>query len=206
MGGVAWRRAAVAAVAMLGAAAGLSQPAARTPADWVDPRIGNPAGRGNTVIGPTLPHGSIHPSPDTVDGGTSGHKLGKPVRGVCSLDAVASDWASHGAPGQFAVVSDARRREVYWALYNRDGSRVEGPFVTAPGEVPRLLLAGPGAALVGTVAGPDRLDAGVLARAATQLRDAGLEPLYLRRPDAEVSKTRKSTIVQPKLVLVRRGR
>ena len=35
----------------------------------------------------------------------------------------------------FAVVTDARRREVFWARYNADGSRSAGPSVDAPGTV-----------------------------------------------------------------------
>lgn len=128
--------------------------------------------------------------------------LGKPVRGVCSLDVVAAGWGD--APDEFVTVADARRREVYWARY-ASGRRVGGPFVTPPGRVPGLPLAGPGATLVrpGT-AGPDDLDGGVLAARAHELPDAGLEPLYLRRPDAEVPAKPKSTLVQPRLALGRK--
>ena len=44
-----------------------------------------------------------------------GQALGIPVYGVCSLDAIGVDTA-----GEVLVVTDARRREVYWARY-RDG-------------------------------------------------------------------------------------
>ena len=37
--------------------------------------------------------------------------------------------------GEVLVVTDARRREVYWARY-RDGVRVDGPAVNAPADVP----------------------------------------------------------------------
>ncbi|MFT3875549.1 MAG: tRNA (adenosine(37)-N6)-threonylcarbamoyltransferase complex dimerization subunit type 1 TsaB [Propioniciclava sp.] len=127
--------------------------------------------------------------------------LGVPVRGACSLDAIAAAWASAGAPQEFVVASDARRKEVYWARYEASGRRLDGPHVTAPAEVPALPLAGPGAALIGDVAGPQALDAGWLA--AAELPDAGLEPLYLRRPDAEVSTKIKSTLPAPKLSLRR---
>ena len=50
-----------------------------------------------------------------------GQALGIAVHGVCSLDAIGIDTA-----GEVLVVTDARRREVYWARY-RDGVRVEGP-------------------------------------------------------------------------------
>lgn len=130
--------------------------------------------------------------------------LNAEVKGVCSLDVIALDWVLRGqAPTDFVVVADARRREVYWASYTADGSRVAGPFVTAPDQVPELPLAGPGAALTGReVSGPDCLDAGVLAAGAGRLTDAGVEPLYLRRPDAEVPTKRKSTLVSPRIAMM----
>ncbi len=127
--------------------------------------------------------------------------LGVPVRGVCTLDVIAREWAETGdAPAEFAVVADARRKEAYWARYAADGTRMVGPFVTAPSEIPSLPLAGPGASLTGReVVGPAALDAGVMAAAADRLVDAGLEPLYLRRPDAEVPTSRKSTLVSSRI-------
>jgi len=59
-----------------------------------------------------------------------GHALGVPVHGVCSLDAIGGQTA-----GEVLVVTDARRREVYWARY-RDGVRVLGPGVDAAIAVP----------------------------------------------------------------------
>lgn len=125
---------------------------------------------------------------------TLGFVLGVPVRGVCSLDAGA---AGHEAAGEFVVVSDARRREVYWARYAADGHRLAGPFVTPASELPDLPVTGPGAALAGGESTP--LDGGLLALAGPELPDMGLSPLYLRRPDAEVPTTRKSTLLQPRL-------
>ncbi len=58
-----------------------------------------------------------------------GHALGIPVHGVCSLDAIGVRTT-----GDTLVVTDARRREVYWARY-RDGFRMEGPGVNAPADV-----------------------------------------------------------------------
>ena len=52
-----------------------------------------------------------------------------PVRGVCSLDAIGVRTT-----GDTLVVTDARRREVYWARYH-DGSRSHGPEVSAPVDV-----------------------------------------------------------------------
>src|ERR1700758_347215 len=59
-----------------------------------------------------------------------GHALGVPVHGVCSLDAIGGQTT-----GETLVVTDARRREVYWARY-RDGVRIDGPAVSAPADVP----------------------------------------------------------------------
>ena len=59
-----------------------------------------------------------------------GHALNLPVYGVCSLDAIGVLTT-----GEVLVVTDARRREVYWARY-RDGVRIEGPDVAAPADVP----------------------------------------------------------------------
>ena len=136
---------------------------------------------------------------------TMAEALGIPVRGVCSLDVVALEWAARPeAPsGEFAVVSDARRKEVYWARYAAGGSRIAGPFVTAPDAVPDLPLAGPGADLTGRArSGPEAVDAGLLAASEDRLPDAGLVPLYLRRPDAEVPTTRKSTLLQPRVAMM----
>ena len=127
--------------------------------------------------------------------------LAVPVAGACSLDAVAAEWASAGAPEEFLVVSDARRKEVFWARYDGAGRRLSGPDVAAPDTLPALPLAGPGAHLVGAGTGPTQLDAGWLA--AADLPDAGLEPLYLRRPDAEVPTRVKSALPQPRLSLRR---
>jgi tRNA threonylcarbamoyl adenosine modification protein YeaZ len=58
-----------------------------------------------------------------------GDALGVPVHGVCSLDAIAVDAAGEGP---LLVVTDARRREVYWAAYDAAGTRVDGPHVQGP--------------------------------------------------------------------------
>ena len=131
---------------------------------------------------------------------TLGLALGVPVRGVCSLDAVA---AGHAAEGEFLAVSDARRREVYWARYAADGRRLEGPAVSPASELPDLPVIGPGAHLAGGEA--SGLDGGVLAFTGPRLPEAGLSPLYLRRPDAEVPTTRKSTLFQPRLARLDRS-
>ena len=55
-----------------------------------------------------------------------------PVFGLCSLDAIAAAWHSANPGEAFAVASDARRREVYWAAYDARGAREHGPRVNAP--------------------------------------------------------------------------
>jgi len=115
-----------------------------------------------------------------------GETLGLPVTGVCSLDVVALQLAG-GEP--FTAISDARRHEVYFALYDGSGLRVDGPFVGSPEGLPA------GRRVVGPFADvPDPIDAGFLAANLDRLVDVGLEPLYLRQPDAEVPGPRKSAL------------
>jgi tRNA threonylcarbamoyl adenosine modification protein YeaZ len=102
-----------------------------------------------------------------------GHALGIPVHGVCSLDAIGIHTA-----GDALVVTDARRREVYWARY-RDGVRVDGPAVDAPADVPGAADALDRPPVYPTAAGLVRAVADWTAE------PAPLIPLYLRRPDAK---------------------
>ncbi len=108
---------------------------------------------------------------------------GLPVVGVCSLDAVGS--------GARTVVTDARRKEVYWAAYDDAGARTSGPDVRRPESLSPI---GP---VVGDAAFAERLGTPVTAVPVTiagLLRAAGPQlaggvpdpvvPLYLRRPDA----------------------
>jgi tRNA threonylcarbamoyl adenosine modification protein YeaZ len=127
---------------------------------------------------------------------------GARLHGVCTLDVIAAEHADTEAParGEFVVATDARRKEVYWARYAADGSRLDGPSVTAADDVPRLPTVGPGTLLypdrLQVAAGPTALDPAVLATAGLQLADAGVEPLYLRRPDATEPGRRKSVLVR----------
>jgi tRNA threonylcarbamoyl adenosine modification protein YeaZ len=122
-----------------------------------------------------------------------GHALGIPVHGVCSLDAIGVRTA-----GDTLVVTDARRREVYWARY-RDGARTHGPAVNGPADVD------PGTAE--SVAGsPEHAGlfglpvcepscptpAGLVAAVSDWSADPEpLVALYLRRPDAKPLATRQ---------------
>ncbi len=131
--------------------------------------------------------------------------LGLPAYGVCSLDAIAPDGS-----GSVLVVTDARRREIYWARYV-DGQRVRGPEVTAPAEVVAelddtaidLVVGSPAhAELFGRPVGPATVPsvAALVAAVAGDVRSAAapepLVPLYLRRPDAKEPKKRRPVEVR----------
>lgn len=117
---------------------------------------------------------------------------GKPAVRIVSHDAIAFAQYTAGASGPLLVVTDARRREVYWSSYSGADAvgipiRVGTPGLARPDE------------LAGAV--PDfgeyrRLDAesvsagslGMLAETLFLHRRpfAGPEPLYLRSPDVTV--------------------
>jgi tRNA threonylcarbamoyl adenosine modification protein YeaZ len=131
-----------------------------------------------------------------------GDALGIPVHGVCSLDAIAAEAAATRPVGPLLVVTDARRREVYWAAYDAHGRRTDGPHVNAPA----VLAERPTGAVVAAGSAAGVLDlpvvppaspgpAGLVTGVADALR-AGrspgpLVPLYLRRPDAVAPGPRK---------------
>jgi tRNA A37 threonylcarbamoyladenosine modification protein TsaB len=90
------------------------------------------------------------------------------------------------------VVTDARRREIYWARY-RDGVRIDGPAVSAPADVDAVgvqsVAGSPDhAALFGLPCVEPLYPNSIgLVRAVahwSQPPDV-LVPLYLRRPDAK---------------------
>lgn len=115
-----------------------------------------------------------------------GHALGVAVRGVCSLDAIAA-----ATTGEVLVVTDARRREVYWARY-RDGVRVDGPAVASAADVPAGAAAVAGSPEHTALFELPRLSAvypGAAGLVAAVMDWDGepepLVPLYLRRPDAK---------------------
>ena len=142
-----------------------------------------------------------------------GHALDVPVHGVCSHDGIAAAWSAGGTrmdaawsaggtrpgAGNLLVVTDARRREVYWAAYDPAARRLTGPAVEAPAalaeRLPELAIgtvvgdpafAGP---LGPAVSGPATPAPESLVEVAAGALRAGrapapVEPLYLRRPDA----------------------
>jgi tRNA threonylcarbamoyl adenosine modification protein YeaZ len=124
-----------------------------------------------------------------------GHALGVPVHGVCSLDAIGGQTT-----GETLVVTDARRREVYWACY-RDAVRIDGPSVNSPADVdPGGARAVAGSAEHAGLFGlpvckphyPTPI--GLVASVADwSARPAALLPLYLRRPDAKTLAERASS-------------
>ncbi|HEY6798588.1 MAG TPA: tRNA (adenosine(37)-N6)-threonylcarbamoyltransferase complex dimerization subunit type 1 TsaB [Kineosporiaceae bacterium] len=135
-----------------------------------------------------------------------GAALGVPVSGVCSLDALAE--AAPAGLGAFLVATDARRHEVHWARYRRDGDghpvRADGPCVARPADVPTggLPVVGRGALLYPGQLGeppagaPLDVDAAALARLGVRASGVLLppEPLYLCRPDAAEPGARKRVL------------
>ena len=87
-----------------------------------------------------------------------------PVRGVCSLDAIAAQVND----ADFIITVDARRKEVYWARYT-NGVRISEPAVNFPADV--------SGATIHADLFPDM-------NALVNLPGDITEPIYLRRPDA----------------------
>ncbi|GAA2864616.1 tRNA (adenosine(37)-N6)-threonylcarbamoyltransferase complex dimerization subunit type 1 TsaB [Streptosporangium fragile] len=133
--------------------------------------------------------------------------LGVPAYGVCTLDAIAY---GSGLAEPFLVATDARRKEVFWGHYQDMRTRLSGPAVDRPHDLPgEFPLVGAGARMYAEVLGAARLldapeypHAGALAAlAAEQLGEPDVlevvesgthpvlslpHPIYLRRPDAQV--------------------
>lgn len=124
------------------------------------------------------------------------HALDIPAYGVCSLDGIGA-----ATTGRALVATDARRKEVYWAVY-QDGERVEGPGVDLPAAVAERAKTADGcygdgvhryADVLGVaVAGPPRYPhPGRMAqvardRIAANAPSEALTPLYLRRPNVNI--------------------
>ncbi|MBM9459744.1 tRNA (adenosine(37)-N6)-threonylcarbamoyltransferase complex dimerization subunit type 1 TsaB [Nocardioides sp. zg-536] len=133
---------------------------------------------------------------------TLGHVLDAEVLGVCSLDVLAAEAVATGTvEGAFVVASDARRKEVYLASYDAAGRRTTFPVVDRPATLTTdLPVVGEGAVLYpeafADARGPRRPDAAWLARAvvAGTVELMAPEPLYLRRPDAEIPRAPKAVL------------
>jgi tRNA threonylcarbamoyl adenosine modification protein YeaZ len=129
-----------------------------------------------------------------------GRTLDIPVHGVCSLDVLAQAAGPAADGREFLAVSDARRKELYWARYAGTGERLTGPSVDRPADIPAdLPVAGQAVSLypdqLGEAIWPEHLSASVLATlvaealagtASTPVELLDPEPLYLRRPDAQI--------------------
>lgn len=134
---------------------------------------------------------------------------GLPVTGVCTLDALGRALDELAGPERSRLaVLDARRDEVFAALYSPTAERLWEPLVAAPAELAERVTAlavPPLAAGSGAIRFRDELASrGVdvpgdadpvhrvaarhvcaLAEAAPDRGDERLEPIYLRAPDAE---------------------
>ncbi len=123
------------------------------------------------------------------------HARNIPIHGMCSLDAVAFDFAK-----PCVVITDARRKELYWARY--DGLRIGEPQVSKPEDLfaqfPDSDFVGPGALLYPDFVSGEVIDlrasslAKLFVSGSAQLVD--VTPMYLRKPDAVEPTTRKSVL------------
>ena len=137
--------------------------------------------------------------------------LGLAAGGVCSLDALAHDAWRQGRRGELLVATDARRKEVYaasYALSDAGAVRLTEPRVSRAADLEPELRMLPAAGR-GPLLYPESLphgippldvSAGALGDLAARRLAAGgsldgLEPLYLRRPDAAATgPSQKSTL------------
>lgn len=145
-----------------------------------------------------------------------GHALGIPVYGVNTHDAIAHNIA----PGEktLVVLTDARRKEVYWSSYEQ-GSRKQGPKVCKPSllgqqtpeasyELQRVDIVSVPENLQQVL--PEHLQTATIVRGRPKPIDlvavadfthepAPVVPLYLRRPDAQEPAARPQSPAIPKL-------
>jgi tRNA threonylcarbamoyladenosine biosynthesis protein TsaB len=124
-----------------------------------------------------------------------GDALGVEISGVCTLDVLA---ASVTSVEPFLIATDARRREIYWAVYDAAGGRIDGPHVDRPADVGWTRPAyGAGALMYRdhfTWARPPQLPSAAVLASMVADGTATIvppDPLYLRRPDAVEPAARK---------------
>ena len=128
---------------------------------------------------------------------TFAHALGIPIHGLCSLDAIGFTNLN-----ECIAITDARRKELYWAKY-LNGIRVSEAAVNTPQEILELH---PTADFIGPATGlyPDvingqyvELQAGNLASLFARGLGQSLQitPMYLRKPDAVPPTERKQAIL-----------
>lgn len=134
-----------------------------------------------------------------------GQALGIPVYGVVTHDAVAKGVDAESS----LIVTDARRREVYWARYE-NGQRVAGPDVVKPAELdcpPVALCSAPEQLAAQLSVEADEVTylpprtAGLVAAADFSAPPAPLVPHYLRRPDAVPPKQKPRSPALPDIDL-----
>lgn len=128
--------------------------------------------------------------------------LGVPAVGIDTLSALAAPSLGQGRA--ILATLDARRGEIYAALYAPDGAVLVAPRALAPADLPALLanlaadaplgLVGTGSAIAlaalsgrqALVLDPhSRIDMAALSRLAARAADAPPRPLYLRGADAK---------------------
>ena len=125
-----------------------------------------------------------------------------PATGVTTLEAVAAETRRQFPARPVMVAIDARREELYAAIYDEFGNILYAPAVISLQDAALLareyrpVLAGSAAAMVAEAAAPDTFDVGSLAATAdigvyaalAAARDPSGEkpkPVYLREPDAK---------------------
>ncbi|WP_420096739.1 tRNA (adenosine(37)-N6)-threonylcarbamoyltransferase complex dimerization subunit type 1 TsaB [Brevibacterium sediminis] len=164
-----------------------------------------------------------------------GQARGIPVKGLLSQAAIAEELvrsaedspgpapevaspAAHASDGPVLIASDARRKEVYFSVYDSADARLNaGPFVAKPAEVASVLAdngyqldtidqkLGRGILLYPDILGESTSEsitdprAEYLAFAAARELAAGRElrepiPEYLREPDAKATPVRESSL------------
>lgn len=135
-----------------------------------------------------------------VTGSAMANALGIPAYGTCSLDAVRGD-----NDARVLAVSDARRKEIYYAAYDERGTRMAGPDVDKPDRVIETarslgvtgvlnagadkyadLLSLLGVPVTMAYPRPTALLRSAIRSGGFGGEPAPLVPLYLRRPDAKL--------------------